>query len=53
MHLEPHIKENPLSDIKLLKDRRKVVETNEQLQMLFNQPNLRSFVGVRGITLLC
>jgi integrase/recombinase XerD len=54
LHRERHIKENPLSDIKLLKDRRKVVETftNEQLQTLFNQPNLRSFVGVRDYTFM-
>lgn len=54
LYRERHIKENPLSDIKLLKDRRKVVETfrNEQLQMLFNQPNLRSFVGVRDYTFM-
>ncbi|WP_338753425.1 site-specific integrase [Bacillus sp. FJAT-52991] len=45
---------NRLSDIKLLKDRKKVVETftNEQLQTLFNQPNLRSFVGVRNYTFM-
>ncbi|KYC85291.1 hypothetical protein B4102_4123 [Heyndrickxia sporothermodurans] len=38
MHCERHIKDNPLNDIKLLKDRRKVVETftNEQLGTLFN-----------------
>ncbi|WP_040204307.1 tyrosine-type recombinase/integrase [Neobacillus jeddahensis] len=54
LHRERHIKDNPLSDIKLLKDRRKVVETftNEQLQTLFNQPNLRSFVGVRDYTFM-
>lgn len=54
MHRERHIKENPLSDIKLLKDRRKVVETftHEQLQMLFNQLNLGSFVGVRDYTFM-
>ncbi len=52
---ERHIKNNPLTDIQLLKDRRKVVETftHEKLQTLFNQPNLRSFVGVRDYTLLC
>lgn len=51
---ERHIKNNPLTDIQLLKDRRKVVETftNEQLQTLFNQPNLRSFVGVRDYTFM-
>ncbi|MEH7653451.1 tyrosine-type recombinase/integrase [Bacillus safensis] len=54
MHRERHIKENPLNHIKLLKDRRKVVETftNEQLQTLFNQLNLRSFVGVRDYTFI-
>ncbi|MGG4507548.1 tyrosine recombinase XerC [Heyndrickxia sporothermodurans] len=38
LHCERHIKDNPLNDIKLLKDRRKVVETftNEQLGTLFN-----------------
>jgi integrase/recombinase XerD len=54
LYRERHIKNNPLSDVKLLKDRRKVVETftNEQLQTLFNQPNLRSFVGVRDYTFM-
>ncbi|MGM7724367.1 tyrosine-type recombinase/integrase [Metabacillus sp. Hm71] len=54
LHREKYIKDNPLNDIKLLKDRRKVVETftKEQLQKLFNQPNLRSFVGVRDYTFM-
>ncbi|WP_227939716.1 tyrosine-type recombinase/integrase [Alkalihalobacillus deserti] len=54
LHRERYIKNNPLSDIKLLKDRRKVVETftKEQLHVLFNQPNLRSFVGVRDYTFM-
>jgi integrase/recombinase XerD len=40
LHRERHIKSNPLSEIQLLKDCRKVVETftNEQLHTLFNQP---------------
>lgn len=54
LYRERHIKNNPLSEIKLLKDRRKVVETftNDQLHCLFNQPNLRSFVGVRDYTFM-
>ncbi len=54
LYRERHIKDNPLSEVKLLKDRRKVVETftKEQLHEIFNQPNLRSFVGVRDYTFM-
>jgi integrase/recombinase XerD len=49
LYREKHIKKNPVSDLKLLKDRRKVVETFtvEQLDLLFKQPNLRTFIGIR------
>jgi integrase/recombinase XerD len=51
---ERYIKQNPMNEIKLLKDRKKVVETftNKQLETLFKQPNLRSFVGVRDYTFM-
>lgn len=51
---EKYIKNNPSTDVKLLKDRRKVVETfsDEQLDQLFKQPNLRTFVGVRDYTFM-
>lgn len=51
---ERYIKHNPMGEIKLLKDRKKVVETftNKQLETLFKQPNLRSFVGVRDYTFM-
>ncbi|MDQ0205227.1 tyrosine-type recombinase/integrase [Alkalicoccobacillus murimartini] len=54
LHRERHISSNPLSEISLLKDRRKVVETftTSQLDQIFNQPNLRSFVGVRDYTFM-
>ncbi|WP_394175615.1 tyrosine-type recombinase/integrase [Guptibacillus hwajinpoensis] len=49
LYREKHIKHNPVKDIKLLKDRRKVVETFtlDQLNKLFQQPDLRTFIGVR------
>ncbi|WP_346200675.1 tyrosine-type recombinase/integrase [Caldifermentibacillus hisashii] len=51
---ERYIKHNPMAEIKLLKDRKKIVETftNKQLQMLFKQPNLRTFVGIRDYTFM-
>lgn len=54
LYREKYIKENPASDLKLLKDRKKVVETFtvEQLNSLFKQPNLRTFVGVRDYTFM-
>lgn len=54
LHRERYIKHNPSSDIHLLKDRKKVVETFtlKQLQALFIQPNLRTFIGVRDYTFM-
>lgn len=51
---EKYIKQNPMNEIKLLKDRKKVVETftTKQLEILFKQPNLRSFVGARDYTFM-
>ncbi|MGV4321355.1 tyrosine-type recombinase/integrase [Bacillus mojavensis] len=48
------ISDNPMGDIQLLKDRKKIVETfnDEQIDTLFKQPNLRSFVGVRDYTFM-
>jgi len=51
---ERYLRNNPMAEIQLLKDRKKVVETftNKQLEILFKQPNLRSFVGVRDYTFM-
>ena len=51
---ERYIQHNPMKEIKLLKDRKKVVETftNKQLETLFKQPNLRTFVGLRDYTFM-
>ncbi|MFB6468744.1 tyrosine-type recombinase/integrase [Cytobacillus sp. Hz8] len=44
-----HIPKNPMENIKLLKDRKTVIATftKVQLNKLFNQPDLRTFTGVR------
>jgi integrase/recombinase XerD len=48
------IKNNPFSGIKLLKDRQKVIKpfTDRQLNLLFRQPDLRTFTGVRDYTFM-
>uniref|UniRef100_A0A7U4DJS9 Integrase family protein n=1 Tax=Geobacillus sp. (strain Y4.1MC1) TaxID=581103 RepID=A0A7U4DJS9_GEOS0 len=47
-------KQNPFHEIKLLKDRKKAVPTytKEEIHILFKQPNLRTFTGVRDLTLM-
>jgi integrase/recombinase XerD len=48
------IPKNPMGDIKLLKDRKRVIPTfsKEQLNKLFRQPDLRTFTGVRDYTIM-
>lgn len=47
-------KQNPFHEIKLLKDRKKAVPTftKEEIHELFKQPNLRTFTGVRDLTIM-
>ncbi|WP_331000826.1 tyrosine-type recombinase/integrase [Radiobacillus kanasensis] len=49
-----HIEKNPIARIKLLKERKEVIETftKEQLQKLFSACDLKTFVGVRDITIM-
>ncbi|BDG30902.1 hypothetical protein PthBH41_06140 [Parageobacillus thermoglucosidasius] len=48
------IKINPMKDIKLLKDRKRIVETfdNQQIKALFKACDLRTFVGLRDYTIM-
>ena len=48
------IKSNPMKDIKLLKDRKRIVETfdNQQIKALFKACDLRTFVGLRDYTIM-
>ena len=45
------IKSNPMKDIKLLRDRKRIVETfdNQQIKALFKACDLRTFVGFKGL----
>ena len=47
-------KQNPFHEIKLLKDQKKAVPTftKEEIHILFKQPNLRTFSGVRDLTIM-
>ncbi|MDL4840324.1 tyrosine-type recombinase/integrase [Aquibacillus rhizosphaerae] len=49
---QSYIKVNPMKDIKLLKDRKRIVETfdKKQIKALFNACDFRTFVGVRDHT---
>ncbi|KYD23925.1 tyrosine-type recombinase/integrase [Parageobacillus toebii] len=48
------IKSNPMKDIKLLRDRKRIVETfdNQQIKALFKACDLRTFVGLRDYTIM-
>lgn len=54
LHTEKHIPKNPFENIKLLKDRKNIIATftKEQLNRLFNQPDLTTFTGVRDYTIM-
>lgn len=54
LYKEKHIPINPMENVKLLKDRKQVIETftRNQLQDLLKQPDLRTFTGVRDFTIL-
>ncbi|MDQ0233021.1 tyrosine-type recombinase/integrase [Metabacillus malikii] len=54
LHKGKHIPKNPFENIKLLKDRKRVIATftKEQLNKLFRQPDLKTFTGVRDYTIM-
>ncbi len=54
LHRENYIKNNPMKSVKLLKDRETIVETftTEQLNHLFRQPDLHTFIGIRDYTIM-
>lgn len=54
LHKNKHIKKNPLSDIKLLKQRKEIVPTfsKEQLKLLFSLCDKKTFVGIRDYTIM-
>ncbi|PFG03022.1 tyrosine-type recombinase/integrase [Bacillus sp. es.036] len=54
LYKKKHIPKNPMENITLLKDRKHVIPTfsKEQLNTLFNQPDLTTFTGVRDYTIM-
>ncbi|KOR84427.1 recombinase XerD [Bacillus sp. FJAT-22058] len=54
LYKQKHIRKNPFENIKLLKDRKNIVQTfsTEQLEHLLKQPDLRTFTGLRDYTLM-
>lgn len=54
LHNQQHIPRNPMGNVKLLKDRKRVIPTfsKEQLNKLFRQPDLTTFTGVRDYTIM-
>ena len=54
LHDEGYININPVERLKLLKENQKIVPTfnDEDLQVLFAQPDLRTFTGVRDYTIM-
>ncbi|MGE6630737.1 tyrosine-type recombinase/integrase [Bacillus sp. NPDC077027] len=54
LHREKHIPKNPMANIKMLKDRKRVIPTftKEQLNKMFRQPDLKTFIGVRDYTIM-
>ncbi|MGE6609848.1 tyrosine-type recombinase/integrase [Peribacillus sp. NPDC076916] len=47
-------KQNPMSEVKLLKDRKYAVPTytNDEINLLFKQPNQKKFTGIRDLTIM-
>ncbi|WP_018933300.1 tyrosine-type recombinase/integrase [Gracilibacillus lacisalsi] len=54
LHKQKYIKHNPVENIKLLKDRKSIVETftADQLDKLLRQPDLRTFTGLRDYVIM-
>lgn len=54
LYKHKHIPHNPMENIKLLKDRKRVIPTftTDQLNKLLRQPDLITFTGVRDYTIM-
>lgn len=54
LYKQKHIPKNPMENIKLLKDRKRVIPTftKEQLNKLFRKPDLKTFTGLRDYTIM-
>lgn len=54
LYKNKHIKQNPIANIKLLKQRKEVVPTfsNDQLKLLFSLCDQKTFVGLRDYTIM-
>ena len=54
LHKQRHIPNNPMENIKLLKDRKSIIATftKDQLRNLFKQPDLKTFTGIRDYTIM-
>lgn len=54
LYKEKHIPKNPMETVKLLKERKTVIETftRDQLKLLLKQPDLKTFTGLRDQTIL-
>ncbi|EKN67073.1 site-specific integrase/recombinase [Neobacillus bataviensis LMG 21833] len=54
LYKHKHIPKNPMENIKLMKDRKRVIPTfsKEQLNQLFRQPDLKTFIGIRDYTIM-
>lgn len=54
LHKQRHIPNNPMENIKLLKDRKSIIATftKDQLRKLFKQPDLKTFTGIRDYTIM-
>ena len=54
LYNQKHIPNNPMENIKLLKDRKSIIATftKDQLRQLFKQPDLKTFTGIRDYTIM-
>jgi integrase/recombinase XerD len=54
LYKNKHLPHNPMENIKLLKDRKRVIPTftTDQLNKLLRQPDLTTFTGVRDYTIM-
>jgi integrase/recombinase XerD len=54
LYKQKYIRKNPMEGIKLLKDRKSIVQTfsSEQLEKLLSQPDLRTFTGLRDYVMM-
>ncbi|MFF2591058.1 tyrosine-type recombinase/integrase [Peribacillus butanolivorans] len=54
LHKNKHIKKNPITNIKLLKERNQIVNSlsEKQLQLLFSLCDQKTFIGLRDYTIM-